>query len=90
MPEGLTPKFMSKYANPFPIVERVSKDVYELGLPPEIKMHPTIVVLLRKPFIGNTLWFDCKQVIKPPLNLARGHLEYEVEGILKCRNHKQK
>ena len=88
--EGLTPKFMSKFAGPFPIVERVFKDVYKLELPPEIKVHPTFHVSLLKPFKEDTLWPDCKQVIRPPLDLVGDHLEYEVEGILKCRNHKRK
>ena len=90
LPEGLTPKFMSKFAGPFPIVERVFKDVYKLELPLEIKVHPMFHVSLLKPFKEDTLWPDRKQVIRPPPNLVGDHLEYEVEGILKCRNHKHK
>jgi hypothetical protein len=90
MPEGLTPKFMSKFAGPFPIVERVFKDVYKLELPPEIKVHPTFHVSLLKPFKEDTLWPDRKQVIRPPPELVGEHLEYEVEGILKSRNLKNK
>ena len=90
LPEGLTPKFMSKFAGPFAIVERVFKDVYKLELPPEIKVHPTFHVSLLKPFKEDTLWPDRKQVIRPPPDLVGDHLEYEVEGILKCRNHKRK
>ena len=30
MPEGPTPKFMSKFVGPFSIVEQVIKDVYKL------------------------------------------------------------
>ena len=29
-------------------------------------------------------------MIRPPPDLVGDHLEYEVEGILKCRNHKRK
>ena len=90
MPEGLTPKFMSKFAGPFPIVERMFKDVYKLELPPEIKVHPTFHVSLLKPFKEDTIWTGRKQVIRPPPDLVGDHLEYEVEGILKCRNHKRK
>ena len=90
LPEGLTPKFMSKFAGPFPIMEWVFKDVYKLELPPEIKVHPTFHVSLLKPFKEDTLWPDRKQVILPPPDLVGDHLEYEVEGILKCRNHKRK
>ena len=90
MSEGLTLKFTFKFAGPFPIVEQVFKDVYKLELPFGIKVHPTFHVSLLKPFKKYTLWLDCKQVIRPPLNLVGDLLEYEVEGILNCRNHKQK
>jgi hypothetical protein len=55
MPEGLTSKFMSKFAGPFPIVEQVFKYVYTLELPPVIKMHPTFHVSLLKPFKEDVL-----------------------------------
>jgi hypothetical protein len=90
MLEGLTPKFMSKFAGPFLIVEREFKDVYKLELLPEIKLHMTFYVSLLKPFKEDTLWPNRKQVIMPPPDLVGDHLEYEVEGIFKCRNHKRK
>ena len=90
MPEGLTPKFMSKFLGPFPIVDWVFMDVYKLELLLEIKVHPIFHVSLFKLFKEDTLWADCKQVIRPPPSLVEDHLEYEVEGILKCRNHKRK
>jgi hypothetical protein len=46
IPKGLTPKFMSKFAGPYPIREQVFKDVYKLELPLDIKVHPTFHVLL--------------------------------------------
>lgn len=81
MPEGLTPKFMSKFVGPFSIRERVFKDVYKLELPPEIKVHPTFHVSLLKPFKEDTLWPGHKQVIRPPLELEGDHFEFEVEGF---------
>ena len=60
------------------------KDVYKL------KVHPTFHASLLQAFKENTLWLDCKQVIWPPYNLVGDHLEYEVEDIVKCRNHKRK
>jgi hypothetical protein len=48
LPEGLTPKFMSKFVALFPIVERMFKDTYKLEFAPNITMHPTFHVLLLK------------------------------------------
>lgn len=86
IPECLIQKFMSKFVIPFSIVQWVLK----LELSPEIKEHPTFHVILLKSYKQDTLWSKCKQVIKPPPDLVSDHLEYEVHGILKCRNHKQK
>jgi hypothetical protein len=44
----------------------------------------------QKPLKEDTLWFDCKQMIRPPPNLVGDHLEYEVKGILKCGIRKKK
>ena len=64
--------------------------MYKLELLFEIKVHPTFHVSLLKPFKEDTLWFDRKKVIKPPPDLIGDHLEYEVESIHMCTNHKQK
>ena len=88
--KSFLPKVMSTSIAPFPIMERVFKDMYKLYLFPEIKGHPTFNVSLLKPFKKYTLCLDCKQVIRLPPNFVGDHLEYEVEGILKCRNRKQK
>jgi hypothetical protein len=61
--KGFIMKFMSKFANPFHIVECVFKDVYKLELPPKIKVHPTFHISLFKPFKEDILWLGCKQVI---------------------------
>jgi hypothetical protein len=90
LPEGLTPKFMAKYAGPFVIEKRLFEDVYKLTLPPEIKVHPTFHVSLLKPYYEDTLRPERKQVLRPPPELVGDHLEYEVEGILKSRNTKRK
>ena len=55
MLESLTPKFMSKFAGLFSIVEWMFNDVYKLKLPPEIKVHPRFHVLLLKPFKEDNL-----------------------------------
>ena len=90
MSKGLIPKFMSIFAGSFPIVERVFKDVYKLELLHEIKVYPTFYFSFFKPLKEDTLWPNYKQMIGPPPDLVQNHVEYEVEGILKCRNHKQR
>ena len=90
LPEGLTPKFMAKYAGPFVIAKRLFEDVYKLELPQEIKVHPTFHVSLLKPYHEDTLRPERKQVLRPLPELVGDHLEYEVEGILKSRNTKKK
>jgi hypothetical protein len=64
------------------------KVVYKLKLQPRIKMNATFHVSILKPFKENILWLDRKEVIRPPPNLVRDHLEYKVEGILTCTDPK--
>lgn len=73
----------------FFIVKQVLKEVHKLELPLVIKVHSTFNVSLLKSFNEDTLWPDHKQLIRPLPNLVGDCLEYEVEAILKCRNHKQ-
>ena len=89
MPEGLTSKFLSKFASPFPI-ECISKDVYKLELPLEIKVHLIFHISLFKPFKENTLLLDCKQVNRPPSKLVDNFLDFEVEGIIKNKSLNKK
>ena len=46
------------------------------------------IELIESQFKKNTLWPDHTKVIRPPPDLVGGHLEYEVEGILKCKKPK--
>ena len=87
LPKDLTPKFMAKFAGPFRIIKRKFDDVYELDLPPEIKVHPTFHVSLLKPFHEDTRRPERQQVLRPQPELVGNHEEYEVEAILKCRNN---
>ena len=81
LPDGLTPKFMAKYAGPFVIAKRLFEDVYKLDLPPKIMVHPTFQVSLLKPYHEHKVRPERKQVLRPPPELDGDHLEFEVEGI---------
>ena len=80
MPQKLTPKFMSKFVDPFSIMGHVFKDIHKLVLLPKFKMHPIFHISLLNPLKKNTLW----------LNLVGDHLEYKVEGMFKYKKPKQK
>ena len=56
------------------------KDMNKLELSANIKMGPTFHVSLLKPFEKDTSWPDHKHVIRPPPNLRKCHLKYEVQG----------
>src|ERR1700738_2710495 len=83
LPEGLTLMFMSKHGALFSSVEQVFKDIYNLELQPEIKVHPTFYVSFLKPFKDDTLWPDHKHVIRPPPDLVEVIWNMGEEGILK-------
>ena len=63
-------------------MEQVFKAMDELKLPANNKVRPTYFVSLLRPFEKDTLWPDCKQVIRPPSGLVGCHLIYEVSGHL--------
>ena len=50
LPQGLTSKFVAKFAGPFPIVKQVFDDAYKLVLPPEIKVHLVFHVVTERVF----------------------------------------
>jgi hypothetical protein len=89
-PEGLTTKFMAKFAGPFRIVKRVFDDVYKLELPKEIKVHPTFHVSLLKPYFEDTLRPERQQVLRPQPELVGEHMEFEVEAILNSKNTRKR
>lgn len=70
LPDGLTPKFMAKYAGPFVIAKRLFEDVYKLDLPPETKIHPTFHVSLLKPYHEDKVRPERKQVLRPSPELV--------------------
>ena len=85
LPQGLTPKFIAKFAGPFPVVKQVFDDAYKLALPPEIKVHPVFHVSLLKEYFEDSVRPEREQVLRPVPELVGNHEEYEVETILNKR-----
>ena len=82
---GPNPKFMAKFAGPFPVVKQVFDDAYKLALPPEIKVHPVFHVSLLKEYSEESVRPEREQVLRPVSELVGNHEEYEVETILNKR-----
>ena len=80
--QGLTPKFMAKFARPFSVVKQVFDDSYKLALPPEINVHPVFHVSLLKKYFEDSMRLEREQVLRPVSELVGNHEEYEVETIL--------
>ena len=85
LPQGLTPKFMAKFAGPFPVVKQVFDDAYKLALPPKIKVHPVFHVLLLKEYFKDSVRLEHEQVLRPVPELVENHKKYKVETILNKR-----
>ena len=85
LPQGLMPKFMAKFAGPFPDVKQVFDGAYKLALPPEIKVHPMFYVSLLKEYFEDSVRSEREQVLRPVPELVGNHEEYEVETILNKR-----
>ena len=80
--QGLTTKFMAKFAGPFLVVKQVFDDAYKLALPPEIKVHPVFHVSLLKEYFEDSMRPEREQVLRPVPKLVENHEEYKVETIL--------
>ena len=61
----VTPKFMAKFAGPFPVVKQVFDDAYKLALPLEIKVHPVFHVSLLKEYFEDSVRPEREQVLRP-------------------------
>ena len=85
LPQGLTPKFIAKFAGPFPIVKQVFDNAYKLALPPEIKVHLVFHISLLKEYFEDSVRLEREQVLRPVPELVGNHKEYEVETILNKR-----
>ena len=87
LPQGLKPKFMAKFARPFPVVKQMFDDAYKLALPPEIKVHSVFHVLLLKEYFKDLVRPEREQALQHVPELIENHEEYEVETILNKRSY---
>ena len=85
LPQGLTSKFMAKFAGPFSVGKQVFNDAYKLALPPEIKVHPVFHGSLFKEYFEDSVRSEREQVLRHVSELVGNHEEYKVETILNKR-----
>ena len=85
LPQGLTPKFIAKFAGPFSVVKQVFDGAYKLALPPEIKVHPVFHVSLLKEYFEDSVRPEREQMLRSVPKLVGNREEYEVETILNKR-----
>jgi hypothetical protein len=81
-------KFSYKYIGPFNIKRVVNKNAYELDLPPQLQIHPTLSVDRLKAYHDGRLAFPLRTRIDdrpPPAVASTDGDEYEVESVLAKR-----
>ncbi|GHJ84924.1 hypothetical protein NliqN6_1326 [Naganishia liquefaciens] len=83
-----TQKLHGKYSGPFQIVRKVSPTAYELDLPANIKIHPTINIEYLKEYHASPERLGPRDAPLRPdaLLTSDGSAEYEVERILAHRH----
>ena len=74
-------KLRRRWVGPFTISREVSPVAYALDLPPGWHIHATFHVSKLKRYIRSEEFL--REVEPPPPELVEGHLEYEVEQILR-------
>lgn len=88
--DGQTPKLMSKYIGPFPIIRMAGPLACELALPSSMRIHPVFHVNLLKPYHDGASQFPFRPIPDrpPPDILPDGEEAWEVERILNKRERK--
>ena len=84
-------KLDHKYLGPFEILQQVSSHAYRLQLPSTVHQHPVFHVQELTPAVNADLP-DIPGHRQPPLPpmIVNGEEEYEVQGILNSRHHRNK
>ena len=71
--QSLTPKFMAKFAGPFPVVKQVFDDSYKLAVPLDFKVHPVFHVLLLKIYFEDSVRPGAQTSVAACIKLAGNH-----------------
>ena len=92
--QGPTNKLNPKYIGPFEVIERVGEVAYKLKLSHELvknNIHPVFHISLLKPYIVSQR-FTNREPPRPPPHIItnNGDEKFEVETILRKRNHRRK
>jgi hypothetical protein len=84
-------KLRAKYSGPFRITKKVSPTAYQLDLPANIKIHPTINIEYLKEYHSSPAHLGIRDApsTPDPVFTEEGIEEYEVERILDHRKNKK-
>ena len=82
-------KLYGKYSGPFQITRKISPTAYQLDLPANVRLHPTINIEYLKPYHSSDSRLGQRDVpTNPdPILTSENVEEYEVERILAHRRH---
>ncbi|GHJ89142.1 hypothetical protein NliqN6_5544, partial [Naganishia liquefaciens] len=85
-------KLHGKYSGPFQIIRKISPTAYELDLPANIKIHPTVNIEYLKQYHASPEHLGPRNApVRPDAILTSdGSSEYEVERILAHRQDPRK
>jgi len=89
-----SPKFASKYIGPFTVKRVINDNAYELDLPAQLQIHPTINISRLKAYRDGQATFPDRNVphSRPPPEVieADGSQQFEVDRIIASRGRGRK
>ena len=74
-------KLDHKYLKPYKVIKRISKNNYQLDLPPKVRIYPIFYISLLKDAI------NVKPISTKRNNVKVNEKKYETEKIFDTRNH---
>ena len=76
-------KLNNKFISPYPIIKKISKNNYQLNLPPKVKIHPIFHISLLKSAVDTIKIHTQTDNVK-----IKNEQEYEPKKILNFRQNK--